>query len=107
MVSHLSHVHILGTHHCGKEHIEAFQCRGFYQDLTCCHEYEKGLVEIFSNQIQSEYFGGSMSVSMEVISLETFCVQKHLNLPSVKNNPSSHAVFHSFCMITENRTLQL
>ena len=94
MVSHLPHLHILGTHHCGKEYSEAFRCRGFYQDLTCCHDYEESLVEIFSNQIQSEYYGDSISVSMVFILLETFCVQKHLEPTSVKNNPSSHAVFH-------------
>ena len=30
------------------------------------------------------------------ISLEHFCVQQHLKILSVQNNPSSNAVFNSF-----------
>ena len=59
MAFNLPHVRKLGTNHCGKEYHKSFYRIWYYQDITCCHEYEERLVESFVNQIQSEYYGGN------------------------------------------------
>ena len=61
-------------------------------------DYADRLVASFANQIQSEYYGGNRSVSIEVIALEHFCA-----LPQTKINSSTkpcprHAVFCYFLL---------
>ena len=64
--------------------------------MLCRHDYAERIVASFANQIQSEYYGGNISVSIEVIVLEHFSAlpQIEINLPT-KPCPQ-HAVFHSF-----------
>ena len=54
-----------------------FQCNTFkrrelFQDIICCRDYAERVVASFSNQIQSEYYGGNRYVSIEGIVLEHF-----------------------------------
>ena len=41
--------------------------RELFQDVLCRHGYAERLVASFANQIQSEYYGGNISVSIEGI----------------------------------------
>ena len=65
-------MHIIGTHHCGKECHEEFKLRSKQHDVLCRSDYEERIVSSFSHQIQSEYYGGNRSVSIEGISLKNF-----------------------------------
>ena len=65
----LTHVPVLGTHHCGNTCREAFKRRASYQYLLCHKYYSELVVTIFEHQIQSEYYGGNQSISIEGISL--------------------------------------
>ena len=50
----------------------AFKRRELFQDVLCCRDYAERVVAKFTNQIQSEYYGGNISVSIEGIALEHF-----------------------------------
>ena len=50
----------------------AFKRRELFQYVLCRRDYAEGLVANFDNQIQSEYYGGNISVSIEGISLENY-----------------------------------
>ena len=69
---YLPHVCIQGTNHCGEIIRIDFKRRELFQDILCCQYYDERLVARFSHQIQSEYYGGNRSVSIEVIALEHF-----------------------------------
>ena len=69
---HLPHVRILGTNHCGEMRYTAFKRRELFQYVLCRRNYAERVVESFSNQIKSEYYGGNISVSIEGIALENF-----------------------------------
>ena len=69
---HLPHVRILGTNHCGEMQRTAFKRHGLFQDLLCSRDYAERLVANFSNQIESEYYGGNRSMYIEGIALEHF-----------------------------------
>ena len=69
---HLPHVRILGTNHCDEMQRTAFKRRELFQDTLCLRDYAEKLVTIFSHKIQSEYYGGNISVSIEGILLEYF-----------------------------------
>ena len=69
---HLPHVRILDTNHCGEMRHTAFKQRELFQDVLCHRDYAERIVAGFANQIQSEYYGGNIFVSMEVIALEHF-----------------------------------
>ena len=64
--------------------------------MLCRRDYAERVVAIFSNQIQSEDYGGNISVSIEGITLVHFSTlpQKVIK-PFTKSCPL-HAVFHSF-----------
>ena len=66
---HLPHVRILGTNHCDEMWRTAFKRRELFQDVICRRDYAERVVAIFANQIQSEYYGGNRSVSIEGIAL--------------------------------------
>ena len=68
----LPHVRILGTNHCGEMRRIAFKCSKLFQDILCCRHYSERVVASFSHQIQSEHYGGNISVSIEGIKLEHF-----------------------------------
>ena len=63
-------VRILGTNHCGKMRRTAFKGTELFQDVICRCDYADRLVARFANQIQSLYYGGNISVSIEGIELE-------------------------------------
>ena len=69
---HLPHVRILVTNHCGELRRKAFKRRELFQDVLCYRDYADRVVASFANQIQSEYYGGNRSVSIEGIALENF-----------------------------------
>ena len=50
----------------------AFKQRKLSEDVLCRHDYAERVVASFANNIQSEYYGGNRSVSIEVIALEYF-----------------------------------
>ena len=69
---HLPHVRILGTNHCGELRRTAFKRRELFQDVLCRRDYAERVIASFANQIQSEYYGGNISVSIEGIALKHF-----------------------------------
>ena len=93
---HLPHVRILGTNHCGEMRRTAFKRRELFQDILCRRDYAERLVAIFSHQIQSEYYGGNRSVSIESISLEYFREFPKADINSNTPSRQHHAVFHYF-----------
>ena len=93
---HITHVKILGTNHCGDSLRTAFKrCKSF-QDVLCRREYAERVVGSFDNQIQSEYYGGNRSVSIECIVLEHFSALPQTDINSSTKPCPRHAVFHSF-----------
>ena len=58
--------------HCGGSRQTAFKRRKSFQDVLCRHDYDDMVVASFAHQIQSEYYGGNRSVSIEGIVLENF-----------------------------------
>ena len=93
---HLSHVRILGTNHCGELRRTAFKRRELFQDVICRRGYAERVVARFSNQIQSEYYGGNRSVSIEGIALEHFSAETQAYIMSSTLSRQGHAMFHSF-----------
>ena len=87
---------ILGTNHCGELRRTAFKRRELFQDVLCLRDYEERLVASFDNQIQSEYYGGNRSVSIEGIVLEHFSAAPQADINSSSFSRPRHAVFHSF-----------
>ena len=51
---HLTHVWILGTHHCGNTRREAFKYPCAFQDVLGWCDYSERVVASFAHQIQSE-----------------------------------------------------
>ena len=74
----------------------AFKRRELFQDVLCRRDYAEREVASFDNQIQSEYYGGNRSVSIEGIALEHFSAAPHADINSFTLSRSRHAVFHSF-----------
>ena len=72
MASRLPHVRILGTNNCGEIQRTAFKRCELFQDVLCRHNYSERLVSSFVHQIQSEYYGRNIPVSIEGIKLEHF-----------------------------------
>ena len=93
---HLPHVRILGTNHCSELRRTAFKRRELFQDVLCHHDYAERVVASFANKIQSEYYGGNRSVSIEVIALEHFSAVPQSDINSSSFSRPRHAVFHSF-----------
>ena len=65
----MPHVRILDTHHCGKYCCEYFNRQWLSQYVLCCCDYVYQMVDRFGNQIQSEYYGENIYVSIEGIAL--------------------------------------
>ena len=72
MAFHLTHVRILGKNHCGEMRRTAFKRLELSQDVIYRRDYSERLVASFANQIQSEYYGVNISVSIEGIALDNF-----------------------------------
>ena len=93
---HLPHVRILRTNHCGELRRTAFKRRELFQDVLCRRDYAVRVLESFANQIQSEYYGGNISVYIEGIALEHFSAAPQADINSSSFSRPRHAVFHSF-----------
>ena len=87
---------ILGTHHCGEMRHTVFKRREIFQDVLCHHDYAERVVAIFNNQIQSEYYGGNISVSIECVALEHFSSVPKNDINSTTPSRQRHTVFHHF-----------
>ena len=83
---HLPHVRILGTNHCGEMQRTAFKQCELFQYVLCCRDYSERVVASFSNKIQSEYYGGNSSVSIEGISMEHLSAVTQTNLSLINTN---------------------
>ena len=94
---------ILGTNHCGKLRRTAFKRRELFQDVLYRRDYAERVVESFANQIQSEYYGGKRSVSIEGIALEHFSAAPQADINSSSFSRPRHAVFHFFYLMIANR----
>ena len=68
-VFHLPHAFIIETDHCGNTHLVEFKRCSDFQDVLCHSDYAERVAAIFSHQIQSEYWGGKRSMSVEVLYL--------------------------------------
>ena len=93
---HLPHVRILDTNHYGEMRRTAFKRRELFQDVLCRRDYAERVVASFSHKIQSEYYGGNISVSIEGILLGHFSVLPQTNINSTTPSRQRHAVFHYF-----------
>ena len=85
---------ILGKNHCGEIRRTAFKRHELFQDVLFHRDYAERVVARFSNLIQSEYYGGNMSVSIEGIALEKFSTVPQTNINSTTPSRQRHAVFH-------------
>ena len=47
--------------------LEAFKHRSYFQDVLYNRDYEERVVACFVHHIQSEYYGGNRSVSVEFV----------------------------------------
>ena len=67
--------------HSGDSHQTAFKRRESFQDVLCRRDYSERVVASFDQQIQSEYYGGNISVYIVDIELEHFNAlpQKYMN----------------------------
>ena len=92
----IPHIQIMGLNNCGESCWNAFKQRKSFQDVLCRRDYDDRLVASFSNQIQSEYYGGNRSVSIEGISLEHSSELPQTEIKSSTKPCPRHAVFHSF-----------
>ena len=72
MAFQIPRVQILGTNHCGELRRTAFKRRKLFQDVPCRCDYSEMVVAIFAHQLQSEYYGGNISMPVKGITLEIF-----------------------------------
>ena len=64
--------------------------------MLCRRDYAKRVVDSFPHQIQSEYYGGNISVSIEGIALKHFSALPQTEIKSSTKPCPLHAVFHNF-----------
>ena len=74
----------------------AFKWRELFQDVLCRRDYAERVAARFANQIQSEYYGGNRSVSIEGIALEHFSAAPQADIKPSTLSRQLHAVFHFF-----------
>ena len=65
-------------------------CSSAMISIVCCVQSS------FADQIQSEYYGGNRSVSIEGIALEHFSAAPQSDINSSTLSRPRHAVFHYF-----------
>ena len=75
--------------------------------MLCCHNYAERVVSIFFHQIQLEYNGVNISVSVEVIALEHFSVLPKEDINSTTLSRQRHTLIQSFYLMIANRILPL
>ena len=64
---HLPYVHIIGTNNCGNTCSKEFKLCSLFQNGLRCIYYSEIVLASFAHQIQSEYYGVNIYVSIEVI----------------------------------------
>ena len=104
---HLPHVHILGTHYRGNTHQEAFKsCRANWYVL-CQFDYAEKVVSSFTHPVQSKYYGGNWSISIEGISLEHFSAPTQTETAETPHHTHTHVMlcFVHFWLMIENKML--
>ena len=104
---HLPHVRILGTNHCGEIRRTAFKQYELFRDVLCRSDYDERVIARFSHQIQSEYYGVNISVSINGITLERFSALPKSYINSNTPSRQCNALFHSFYLAIANRMLPL
>ena len=87
---------IKGTNHCGEIQRTYFKQLELFQDVQCRRDYSKRGVPNFANQIQSEYYRGNISVSIDGITLENVSAVPQADINSSTLSCQRHAVFHYF-----------
>ena len=93
---HLPHVRILGTNQCGEMQRTSFKRHELFQYVLCRRDYAERVVSSFANKIQSEYYGGNRSVSIEGIALEHFSASPKADISSFTISRPRHAAFNVF-----------
>ena len=79
---YLTHVHILGTNHCGSTRREAFKRRISFQYMLCCYSYSEIVISSFAHQILYAYYDINRYVSIEGVELEYFTDKTHTGTAS-------------------------
>ena len=64
--------------------------------MLCRRDYADMLVASFSHKIKPEYYGGTISVSIEGIALEHFSALPQTEIKSSTKTCPRHAVFNYF-----------
>ena len=64
--------------------------------MLCRRDYAERVAASFSNQIQSEYYGGNRSMSIEGIALKHFSALPQTEINSSTKPCPQHAVFRFF-----------
>ena len=103
----IPHVRILGTNHCGQMRRTSFKRREIFQDVLCRCDYSERVVVSFANQIQSEYYGVNISVSIEGIALEHVRALPQVDINSTTLSHQRHEVFHFFYLTIAKMRLLL
>ena len=96
LVFRLPEVCILGANHCGNAPHEAFKRCSTNKDVSCCRDYSYRVVDSFSHQIQSWYYGVNVSLSIEGIVVDHFSAPTQTEISVTLQAHTHHAVFHSF-----------
>ena len=104
---HVPDVQILGTYHYGYSRQTAFKHLEYFQDLCCRSNYTEHVAAIFARQVQSEYFGCNISLSVQDISLENCSALPHTRIKASTKSCPRHAVFHFFCRMIANKILTI
>ena len=64
--------------------------------MLCCRYYDESLVASFAHQIQSKYYAGNRSMSIDFIVLEHFSTLPNSGINSSIKSLPRHAVFRYF-----------
>ena len=75
--------------------------------MLCCRDYDERVVASFPHQIQSEYYSGNRSVSIEGIALKHYSTLTNSGINSSTKSFPRHAAFHSFFQMIENKILPI
>ena len=96
---HLPRVRILSAYHCCNTRQEAFKRCSTKKDVLYNRDYDDGVVSSFAHQMQYEYYGNNISVSIEGIVLEHFISTTHTETEGTLQKCTLHAMFHSFFLM--------
>ena len=66
---HIPYVQILDISRCFDSRQTAFKRHKSFQDVLCLRDYAERVFSSFAHQIQSEYYSGNRSVSIEGVEL--------------------------------------